>query len=190
MVHDLMEFAKTIDAKDPVAEFRKKAGKAVRHFNVEADGRKAIVTQRPKSASFEQNRAGLFVMLASEGIGWDAMMTAYDARRLVEQGYDRRKSKDRRFRTSDKETMKGREFLNFLDMTLRCEIAAEIREAGEASGLTVEGVISSLDCIQVREYHGASYISEIDKRQREMFDTFSVPIPKEATRGALIFDAL
>ena len=190
MVHDLMEFAKTIDAKDPVAEFRKKAGKAVRHFNVEADGRKAIVTQRPKSASFEQNRAGLFVMLASEGIGWDAMMTAYDARRLVEQGYDRRKSKDRRFRTSDKETMKGREFLNFLDMTLRCEIAAEIREAGETSNLTVEGVISSLDCIQVREYHGASYISEIDKRQREMYGTFGIPIPKEATRGELIFDAL
>ena len=75
-------------------------------------------------------------------------------------------------------------------MTLRCEIAEEIREAGEASGLTVEGVISSLDCIQVREYHGASYISEIDKRQREMFETFGIPIPKEATRGELIFDAL
>lgn len=189
MVHDLMEFAKTIDAKDPVSVFKKRAGKAFRHFNVEADGRKVKVTQRPKSASFEQNRAGLFVMLTSEDIGWDAMMTAYDARRLVEQGYDRKKSKDRRFRTSDKETMKGREFLNFLEMTLSCEIAAEIREAGAGNDLTVEGVISSLDCIQVREYHGARCISEIDKRQREMYETFDIPIPKEAISGQLIFDA-
>lgn len=190
MVHDLMEFAKTIDAKDPVAEFRKEAGKAFRHFNVEADGRKVKVALKPKSASFEENRAGLFVMLVSEGIEWDAMMTAYDARRLVEQGYDTQKTRNRRYLVSDKDTMEGREFLNFLVMTLRCEIAAEIREAGETSNLTVEGVISSLDCIQVREYHGASYISEIDKRQREMYGALNIPVPKEATRGELIFDAL
>jgi len=105
MVHDLMEFAKTINDKDPVAEFKKKACKAVKHFNVEVDGRKVKVTQRPKSASYEQNRAGLFAILTSENIEWNAMMAAYNARRLVEQGYDRRKSKVQRFRTSDKETM-------------------------------------------------------------------------------------
>ncbi len=188
MVYELMEFAESIDAKDPVAEFRKKAGNAFRYFSVEPDGRKVEVTQRPKSASFEQNRAGLFVMLASEGIGWDVMMTAYDARRLTEQGYDRQKGKNRRCRTFDKETMKGRFFLEFLVMTLGCEIAAEIREAGAAGDLTVDGVIASLDCIQVREYHGARCISEIDKRQREMYKAFDIPVPTEATRGELIFD--
>ncbi len=187
MIHDLTEFAETIDAKDPVKVFKKKAGNAIRHFNVEPVGRKVKVVQKPKSVSFEENRAGLFVMLTSEGIDWNTLMTAYDARRLTEQGYDRWKGKDRRFRTSDKNTMKGREFLNFLDMTIRCEIAAELRDAGETSDMTVEGIISSLDCIQVREYHGTHYITEIDKRQRDMFKVFDIPIPKEARSGEPIF---
>ncbi len=84
--------------------------------------------------------------------------------------------------------MKGRFFFDFLVMTLGCEIATEIREAGAAGDLTVDGVIASLDCTQVREYHGARCISEIDKRQREMYKAFDIPVPTEATRGEMIFD--
>lgn len=143
---------------------------------------------KPKSATFEDNRAGLFVMLASEDIGWETVMAAYDARRLTEQGFDRKKGESRRFYTSDKETMKGREFLRFLDLMLRCELSAEIREANLSRTLTVDEVISSLSCIQVRGYHGTRYVAEIDKRQRELFKIFNVPIPKEVDSGIQIFD--
>ena len=188
MISSLKAAAEKIDAKDPVAEFRRKAGKAFRHFNVEADGRKVKVSVKPKSATFEDNRAGLFVMLASEGIDWETVMAAYDARRLTEQGFDRKKGESRRFYTSDKGTMKGREFLRFLDLMLRCELSAEIREANLSRTLTVDEVISSLGCIQVREYHGTRYVAEIDKRQRELFKIFNVPIPKEVDSGIQIFD--
>ncbi len=188
MINDLMKAADKIDSKNPVAEFRKLAGKAVKHFDVEADGRKVKVTVRPKSASFEENRAGLFVMLTSEGVGWEAMMTAYDARRLTEQGFDRKKGESRRFYTSDKDAMRGREFLRFLDLILICELSAELREADLGRTVTVEGAISSLDCVQVREYHGTRYVTEIDRRQRKLFEAFGVPIPKEAVSGELIFD--
>lgn len=188
MIHGLVEYAKTIDSKDPVSAFKKKAGKAIKHFNVRAEGKKAIVTIKPNSASFEENRAGLFIMLASDCVEWDTLMTAYDARRLTEQGFDKKKGEDRRFRTSDKDTMKGREFLRFLDLILRCEISAEIREAKAMKTVTTEGVISSLDCIQVREYHGTRIITEIDRRQRSLYEIFDVPVPEEALSGELIFD--
>ena len=188
MIDGLMKAAEKIDSKDPEAEFRRLAGKAIRHFDVEAEGRKVKVSVKPKSASFEENRAGLFVMLTSEGVTWVAMMTAYDARRLTEQGFDRKKGESRRFGTSDKEAMRGREFLRFLDLILVCELSAELREAKLERKVTVEGAISSLDCVQVREYRGTRYVTEIDRRQRTMFEAFGVPIPKEAVSGELIFD--
>ena len=188
MIDGLMKVAEKIDSKDPEAEFRRLAGKAIRHFDVETEGRKVKVSVKPKSASFEENRAGLFVMLTSEGVEWDAMMTAYDARRLTEQGFDRKKGESRRFGTSDKEAMRGREFLRFLDLILVCELSAELREAKLERKVTVEGAISSLDCVQVREYRGTRYVTEIDRRQRTMFEAFGVPIPKEAVSGELIFD--
>ena len=188
MIDGLMKAAEKIDSKDPEAEFRRLAGKAIRHFDVEAEGRKVKVSVKPKSASFEENRAGLFVMLTSEGVTWEAMMIAYDARRLTEQGFDRKKGESRRFCTSDKEAMRGREFLRFLDLILVCELSAELREAKLERKVTVEGAISSLDCVQVREYRGTRYVTEIDRRQRTMFEAFGVPIPREAVSGELIFD--
>lgn len=188
MVNSLLEATERIDAKDPVAAFRKKAGKAFRHFTAEADGRKVRVSVKKNSAAFEENRAGLFVMLASGGTDWETVMSAYDARRLTEQGFDRRKGESRRFNTSDRDAMKGREFLRFLDLVLKCEISAEIREAGPDRPVTAEEAVSALDCIQVREYKGIRYVTEADRRQRELLKLFGLPVPVTAESGVVIFD--
>ena len=116
------------------------------------------------------------------------MMRAYDARRLTEQVFDRKKGESKRFHTSDKATMKGREFLLFLDLVLRCEMSAEIREAKLERPMTVESAISMADCVQAREYNSVRMVREIDKKEREIFKTFNVPIPKEVLTGQLIFD--
>ena len=43
MLNDLKRKAAEIECKDPVARFKKIAGKAIKHFDVQADGKKAIV---------------------------------------------------------------------------------------------------------------------------------------------------
>lgn len=188
MVNELLRHAETINAKDPVAAFRKKAGKAVKHFDVEAEGRKLRISVKQNSESFENNRAGLFVMLSSEGIDWHTVMRSYDARRLTEQVFDRKKGESNRFHTSDKSTMKGREFLRFLDLMLKCEMSAEIREAKLEKSMSVESAISMADCIQAREYNSVRTIREIDKKEREILKVFDVPVPKEVLVNREIFD--
>ena len=84
--------------------------------------------------------------------------------------------------------MKGREFLLFLDLVMRCEMSAEIREAKLEKPMTVESTISMADCIQAREYNSVRMIREIDRKERGIFKTFKVPIPKEALTGQLISD--
>ncbi len=179
MVKDLKEFASTIDAADPVAVFKKRAGKAFKHFKMVPNGRKLTVLERKNSKTFAENRAGLFVMLTSEGIDWDTMMTVYDARGYTEQAFDRVKGEDGRLRTSDKNTMNGREFLKFIDLILRCEIGARIREANAESKYTVDSVLSMANCIQAREYEGVRVLSEIGKKQRDMFNSLGIPLPDQ-----------
>ena len=84
--------------------------------------------------------------------------------------------------------MKGREFLLFLDLVMRCEMSAEIREAKLERPMTVESAISMADRVQAREYNSVRMIREIDRKEREIFRTFKVPILKEVLTGQLIFD--
>ena len=177
MINGLKEFASTIDSPNPVEVFKKRAGKAFKHFDVVRNDRKLNVTEKKNSKTFAENRAGLFVMLTSEDIDWNTMMTIYDARAYTEQAYDRKKGENNRFRTSDKDTMRGREFLRFIDLILRCEIGARIREAGAEFKYTVDSVLSVVNCIQAREYDGVRVLSEIGKKQREIFDILRVPLP-------------
>lgn len=118
-------------------------------------------------------------MLTSEGIDWETTMTVYDARMYTEQSFDRGKGEDRRFRTSDKNTMNGRKFLRFIDLILRCEIGARIREADADPRYTVDSVLSIVNCIQVRECNGVRVLSEIGKKQREILNMLHIPLPDQ-----------
>ena len=71
-----------------------------------------------------------------------------------------------RLHTPDKATMKGREFLLFLDLVMGCEMSAEIREAKLERPMTVESAISIADCVQTREYNSVRMIREINKKER------------------------
>jgi hypothetical protein len=189
MMDSLKEKASKIDSKDPVTEFKRIAGMAVKHFTIEQNGRKVIVTEKKNSLSFEENRAGMFVMLASQGISWDVMMNAYDARRLTEQAFDFEKSEDRRFRTSDKVRMEGRGFIRFVELMMICEMSAEIRESGRTD-MSVAGTIASLNTIEARSYGSTTVLTEVTKKCREIFKAFGMAVPTAVIEGTEVCDLM
>lgn len=189
MLDDLKRKASEIDCKDPVGRFRKLAGKAIKHFDVKADGKKVIVTEKQKSISFAENRAGVFVMLSSEDLDWRAAMTAYDARRLTEQAFDFSKSDDRRHRTPDKHTMIGRSFIRFISLIMKCELCAEIRESGKKE-VSVDQALGYLNTINCMSYGSSSALSEISKNCRNIFNLFNVDVPKEPLSGMEVCDLM
>ncbi len=188
MVMDLLERAKTIDSPRPVDVFKKMAGKAFRYFDVRADGRKVIVERKKKSSTFKENRAGMFIMLTSEGMDWGTMMTAYDSRRLVEQGFDFEKNADKRFRTSDKISMEGREFVRFIALILRCEIAALFRENKLDTKYTVDGALASLNSIMALTSGKWSRVDNVTKAHRNLYEVCGFEVPKQALKGHLSYD--
>ena len=102
--------------------FKKRAGMAAKYFDIRAEGRKVILTEKKNVRTFNDNRAGTFVMFCSEIIDWGMMMAAYDARRLTEQAFDTEKERDRRIRTGDPDTMEGRYPIQFISQILLAEI--------------------------------------------------------------------
>ncbi|MBR7152832.1 MAG: transposase [Candidatus Methanomethylophilaceae archaeon] len=188
MIDSLMEFARNMDEANPVKAFKKRAGKAAKYFDIKADGRKVVLEERKNARSFNDNRAGIFVMLCSEDVSWELMMAAYDARRLTEQAFDSEKTFDRRLRTGDHVTLNGRYFIQFVAQILLAEIRAVLREGDSDSTYTVEGMLATLSTLNVLEYNGERGLSEVTKNVRRILKLFDVEVPGEPIHHAEIFD--
>lgn len=188
MLESLREYARNMDEADPVRAFRKRAGKAAKYFDIEADGRKVVLTERKNARSFSDNRAGMFVMLCSQDVSWELMMAAYDARRLTEQAFDSEKSSDRRLRTGDSVTLQGRYLIQFVAQILTAEIRATLREKDADSRYTVEGLLATLSTLNVLEYGEERGLSEVTKNVRRILKLFDVDVPKTPLYHEAIFD--
>ncbi len=188
MISSLEEYARNMDAADPVKDFKKRAGKAAKYFEIEADGRKVALERKRNACSFNDNRAGMFIMLCSEDVAWEVMMAAYDARRLTEQAFDTEKTSDRRLRSGNIVTVRGRYFIQFIAQILRAEIRATLREKDADAKYTEEGIMATLSTLNVLEYGGERGLSEITKNVRRILKLFEVDVPKEPMFHVEIFD--
>ena len=188
LVDSLMEYARTMDEADPVKAFKKRAGKAAKYFDIRAEGRKVILTEKKNARAFNDNRAGMFVMLCSENIDWGLMMAAYDARRLTEQAFDTEKERDRRIRTGDPDTMEGRYLIQFISQILLAEIRAVLREKDSDSKYSLEGILATLSTLNVLEYEGRRGLSEITRNVRDILKLFDTEVPKEPLYHTEMFD--
>ena len=188
MIDSLQEYARNMDEANPVRAFRNHAGKAAKYFEIRAEGRKVVLTEKQNARTFNDNRAGMFVMLCSDDVSWELMMAAYDARRLTEQAFDTEKSTDRRLRTGNAVTLEGRYFIQFIAQILRAEIRATLRENDCDAKYTEEGLMATLSTLNVLEYGGEKGLSEITKNVRGILKLFGVDAPSEPLYHVPIFD--
>ena len=77
------------------------------------------VSRLQNSFSFDSNRAGMFVMFASEGTDWEEMMSSYDTRDWVEKAFDVYKTDvdGPRSRTGDPDRARARFFIKMLALS-------------------------------------------------------------------------
>lgn len=177
MIHNISRRLDEVDSSDPMGEFKKIAGKASKYFEVTADGRRLSYRVRTNAVSFAENRAGIFFMLATDGMRWEEMMACYDVRRLVEQNFDRDKNGWGRFGSGDVVTIQGREFIRFVSLIMTCELGAMIREAGVRE--LPDNAVNSAGAISAIGRDGVWEVKNMVKRHRTMFENLGIPIPEE-----------
>jgi hypothetical protein len=164
----------------PEDKFFETAGKAARYFDAEYEGRTIHLQRKNNALAFADNRAGTFVMLSSPGISWDVMMDAYDARCLTEQAFDVYKNDldGRRLRTGDRTSARGRFFVKFLALIMRCEMTARMREMN-LKNRTAGGILNSMGNIMAVRCGDVRCITEISKTNRELYALFGIAVPTD-----------
>lgn len=104
-------------------------------------------------------------------------MSSYNARRLVEQNLDMDKTLFDGFGTSNPVTIAGREFIRFVSLIMRCEIASALREHGR--GDSVDSVLNSMAAIAAMGGGEGWFIKNVCKKHRDLLLDLDMDFPEE-----------
>lgn len=159
-------------------------------YSVDDEGNMHII-RKQNAFTYADNRAGYFVMFASEGTTWEQMMSSYDVRDWVEKAFDVYKTDldGSRSRTGNPDSARGRLFIKFVAMILRIRIQNILREHdGEilstkakkdsVCGKTVDELFRTLSTLSAIGFEGNWRLSHVSKGVREAFDLFGLEEPK------------
>lgn len=177
--------------RDPAKEFSKLPAFVRSHLDWNVDDEGVMHIERlQNSFSFDSNRAGMFVMLASEGTGWEEMMSSYDTRDWVEKAFDVYKTDadGSRSRTGDPDRARARFFIKMLALIMRIhiqnrlrdherEILSTKRKKDNVCGLTVNGLMRTLGTLMVIVSPGYVRLTPPSKTVREIFSLFGLEEP-------------
>jgi transposase len=178
--------------KDPSKTYDKLPAFIRRYLDYSVDDDGIMHIHRKQNAfTFADNRAGMFVMLASEGTSWDMMMSSYDVRDWVEKAFDVYKNDldGGRSRTGDPDRARGRLFVKFIALMMRMRIQNVLREHDDAvlsgtvkkdsvNGKTVEDVFRTLNTLMAIGNTGDWRLTAVSKNVREIFKVFGIEEPK------------
>jgi len=162
-------------------------------YEVDDDGVMHIV-RKQNAFTFADNRAGMFVMLASAGTSWDTMMSSYDVRDWVEKAFDVYKNDldGSRSRTGDPDRARGRMFIKFIALIIRIrmqnilrqhdeEVLAGERKKDTVNGKTIDEVLRSLSTLMAIGNTGDWRLTAVSKNVRETFALFGLEEPKSGS---------
>lgn len=159
-------------------------------YGVDEEGYMHII-RKQNSFTFADNRAGYFVMFASEGTTWEQMMSSYDVRDWVEKAFDVYKTDldGSRSRTGDPDSARGRLFIKFVAMIMRIRVQNILRDhektvlgtkakKDSVCGKTVDGLFRTLSTLSAIGFEGNWRLTHVSKGVREAFGLFGLEEPK------------
>jgi transposase len=178
--------------RDPKKTFSELPAFVRRYIEYSVDGEGLMrISRRQNAFAFADNRAGMFVMLASEGTGWEEMMSSYDVRDWVEKAFDVYKTDldGSRSRTGDPDRARGRLFIKFVALMMRVHIQNLLRSHDEdakagrtkkdsVNGRTVDEIMRSLNTLMAIGNAGDWRLTAVSKSVREIFALFGLEEPK------------
>lgn len=178
--------------KDPAKEFSKLPPFVRSHLEWSVDEEGIMHIQRlQNSFSYDSNRAGMFIMFASEGTDWETMMSSYDTRDWVEKAFDVYKTDadGDRTRTGDPDRARARFFIKMIALIMRIriqnvlrdhekEILSSKRKKNNVCGLTVSGFMRTLGTLMVIVSPGYERLTPPSKTVREIFALFGLKEPE------------
>jgi transposase len=148
-----------------------------------------VVGQKPhfrlkrkvKAISRLINRMGKTIILTNDrNLGREDLLSLYRRKDALEKMFDVIKNELEcgRLKVSSREAMEGRLFLTYLSLIIYSALSQVMKEQDLYKSYTLSEVIYELKKLRVVTLNsGKSYLTEISKKQRMLFEKFGVPIP-------------
>jgi transposase len=148
-----------------------------------------IVGQKPhfrlkrkgKAISRLMNRMGKMIILTNDPLlEREDLLSLYRRKDALEKMFDviKNELEANRLRVSSREAMEGRIFLTYLSLILYSEINRVMKEKDLYKTYTLSELFYELKKLRaVTLTNGNTYLTEISKKQRNLFEKFDIPIP-------------
>ncbi|GFP21447.1 hypothetical protein HKBW3S06_00674 [Candidatus Hakubella thermalkaliphila] len=137
--------------------------------------------RKVKAISRLMNRMGKTIILTNDSnLGREDLLSLYRRKDALEKMFDVIKNELEcgRLKVSSREAMEGRLFLTYLSLIIYSALSRIMKEQDLYKSYTLSEVIYELKKLRVVTLNsGKSYLTEISKKQRMLFEKFGVPIP-------------
>jgi transposase len=146
---------------------------------IKRDG-KFWIKRKEKGIEAQLEKMGTMILLSNKRIEGKEVLRLYRRKDVVEKFFDNMKHdiERKRLRIHTQETFEGRLFLDFLALIIYSKIGSVMRKEGINKDLTVQELMYELKKIKlIRLGTKKMIVTEVSKKQRELFQSFKIPLP-------------
>ena len=151
-----------------------------RYFRVSERAGVAKVVRKSKEVSMQLERMGIFTLLSNKRIDKQQAISFYRRKDVIEKFFDSMKNDiDRkRLRVHEQLAFEGRLFLDFTTLIVYSAITKVMRDTQLTKTYTVQEMMYELKKIRlIRLGEKKTIISEVSKKQRQLFEKFNIKLP-------------
>ena len=150
-------------------------------FEITGEGGRFRLKRRVKAISRLMNRMGKTIILTNDAeLGRDEILSLYRRKDTLEKMFDIIKNEldCGRLKVSSREAVEGRVFLTYLSLIIYSALSQIMQEKDLYKTYTLSEVFYELKKLRVVTLNsGKSYLTEVSKKQRFLFEQFEVPVP-------------
>lgn len=154
-------------------------------FRVTAKAGQIEMTRKPRTLSRCMADMGTTIMITNHStLEHTKILDLYRHKDYLEKLFDTLKNEfdGKRLRGNSKDTIEGRLFLKFLSVILYSALGNTMREQDLFKHYTIRKLMYELQKLRIVEMNdGTSYLTEISKRQRKIFEKFDLKLPSLET---------
>jgi transposase len=150
-------------------------------FNVTVKEKKALLERKDKSIAKLISKMGNMIILTNEhSLKKDEILFLYRRKDYLEKMFDILKNEldGKRLRVHSKKAIEGKLFVKFITLILYSAIYNTMRDKNLFKIYSVKEIIFELKKLRTVEMlNGKSYLTEVSKKQRNIFETFNINVP-------------
>lgn len=158
---------------------------ATQVFHVSGTTPPFMITRKPTPLAQRMANMGIAILLTNEPeLGRERILELYRRKDYLEKTFDTLKNEldGKRLRSSTKDTLEGRLFLKFLSLILYATLANIMRDQDLFKRYSISEIMDELKKLRlVKMNNGHCYLTEVSKRQKDIFKKFNVAIPSIQT---------